>query len=100
VDSGADVNIFDAEIGEILKIDIEKGEKREVGGITGVAQPYHLHTIEINVGGWLYKTGAGFLKNIARIGYGVVGQQGFFNIFIVKFDLLKECIELKEREGN
>lgn len=100
VDSGADVNIFDAEIGEILKINIEEGEKRRVGGITGVKQEYFLHQIKINVGGWLYKTEAGFLKDMAHLGYGVVGQQGFFDIFIVKFDLLKEYIELKERACN
>jgi hypothetical protein len=27
----------------------------------------------------------------------VVGQRGFFDIFVVKFDLLKEEIELKPR---
>ena len=97
VDSGADENIFDAQIGKILKINIESGEKKEVGGITGVVQPYYLHPVKIVVGGWDYNTTAGFLPNIARLGYGVVGQFGFFNIFIVKFDLLKEEIELKER---
>jgi hypothetical protein len=39
VDSGADFCIFDAEIGEILSIDIISGEKQEVAGITGVAKP-------------------------------------------------------------
>jgi len=28
----------------------------------------------------------------------VVGQRGFFDIFVVKFDLLKEEVELKERK--
>jgi len=32
------------------------------------------------------------------MGYGVVGQNGFFDIFVVKFDLIKEEIELKERK--
>ena len=36
-------------------------------------------------------------SGIARLGYGVVGQKGFFEIFVVKFDLLKEEIELKQR---
>ena len=43
------------------------------------------------------KYGAGFLSNIARLGYGVVGQKGFFDVFLVKFDLLKEEVELRER---
>ncbi|MEK7088660.1 MAG: hypothetical protein AAB913_00845 [Patescibacteria group bacterium] len=29
--------------------------------------------------------------------YGLVGQKGFFDNFIVKFDLLKEEIDLKTR---
>lgn len=99
VDSGADGNIFDAEIGKILNIDIERGEKKTVGGITGVTEEYYIHPVIINVGGWEYKTQAGFLPNIAHLGYGVVGQRGFFDIFIVKFDLIKAIIELKERKS-
>lgn len=29
--------------------------------------------------------------------YGIVGQKGFFDLFIVRFDLLKEEVELKPR---
>lgn len=98
IDSGADFCIFDAQIGEILGIVITAGEKREVWGITGGSELYYIHPVTIKVGGWAYKIKAGFLPNIARLGYGVVGQKGFFDIFIVKFDLLKEEIELKERK--
>lgn len=35
VDSGADLCIFDAHIAEILRIDLVKGERREVSGLTG-----------------------------------------------------------------
>ena len=99
VDSGADSNIFDAEIGRILNIDIEKGGKKTVGGITGIPEDYYVYPVTINIGGWEYKTQAGFLPNIARLGYGIVGQKGFFDIFIVKFDLVKARIELKERKS-
>jgi len=98
VDSGADFCIFDAQIGAILDIDIEAGEKSEVWGITGVGEPFYFHPVKIKVGGWLYNIKAGFLPNIARLGYGVVGQRGFFDFFIVKFDLAKEEIELKPRK--
>ncbi len=98
VDSGADFCIFDAQIGELLGIDIESGERQEVAGITGVKEPYYVHEVTINVGGQNFYIKAGFLDNIARLGYGVVGQKGFFDTFIVKFDLLKEEIELKERK--
>lgn len=98
VDSGADFCIFDAQIAEILDIDIFSGEKQEVWGITGIGEPYYVHPVTIKIGGWSYQIKAGFLPNIARLGYGVVGQKGFFDIFIVRFDLLKEEVELKERK--
>jgi hypothetical protein len=97
IDSGADFCIFDAQIGEILNIPIEEGEKFEIAGITGEKEPVYFHLLEIEVGGWRYKIKAAFLKKIGTFGYGVVGQRGFFDIFVVKFDLLKEEIELKPR---
>ncbi len=98
VDSGADFCIFDAEIGELLGINIADGEPQTVGGITGALETYYVHMVTLKVGGWPHPVKVGFLPNIARLGYGVVGQRGFFDIFVVKFDLLKEEIELKERK--
>ena len=100
IDSGADYCIFDAQIGEIIGIDIVAGEKQMVGGITGAVEPYYLHTVTLTVGGWPYKVKVGFLHGIARLGYGVVGQKGFFDIFVVKFDLLREEIELTARKES
>lgn len=97
VDSGADFCIFDAEIGELVGIDVVSGEPQTVGGITGALETYYVHPVTLKVGGWPYSVKVGFLRNIARLGYGVVGQKGFFDTFVVKFDLLKEEIELKER---
>jgi hypothetical protein len=99
VDSGADLCIFDAEIGEALGLDIIKGKPREVFGVGGKASVYYLHKVDIEVGGWTYKIDAGFMPNVAgRIMlYGLVGQNGFFENFIVKFDLLKGEVEIKTR---
>jgi hypothetical protein len=97
VDSGADMCIFDAQIAEILKINLKSGKGQKVSGITGVAESYYIHPVTITVGGWKYKIEAGFLPEIGKFGYGVVGQKGFFDIFVVKFDLVKEEIELKQR---
>jgi len=99
VDSGADLCIFHAEIGEELGIDIKKGKPQEVFGIGGKASIFYLHKIMIAVGGWPYEIEAGFMPSVSGNirQYGVVGQKGFFDIFIVKFDLLKAEIELKQR---
>lgn len=98
VDSGADICIFDAQIGDILGIDLLKGKEQKVAGLTGIAESYFIHPITIAVGGWKYNIEAGFLAHMGDFGYGVVGQKGFFDKFIVKFDLIKEEIELKPEE--
>ncbi len=97
VDSGADFCIFHAEIGSLLGLNIQKGKASRVGGITGVSQPYFIHPVTLEIGGNKYPIEAGFSKYIADLGHGVLGQNGFFELFVVKFDLLKEEVELKER---
>ena len=96
VDSGADICIFDAQIAEILGIDVVKGERQEISGLTGFPEYYYLHTIEIKVGGREYKSEVGFMS-MRNNAYGIVGQKGFFDKFVVKFDLQKEDLELKSR---
>ena len=100
VDSGADLCLFDEQIGDALGIDVHSGEKREVFGIGGKASFYYLHTVTLIVGGWPHKVEVGFMPEVAGrvIPYGVVGQQGFFDLFVVKFDLIKEEVELKPRQ--
>ncbi|MDB5274975.1 MAG: hypothetical protein JWO58_3342 [Chitinophagaceae bacterium] len=100
VDSGADLCIFSAEIGELLGIKIKNGEPKEVFGVGGKASIYYVHTVEIIVGGWPKEILAGFMPDVAGriMPYGVVGQRGFFEHFVVKFDLKKEEVELKPRD--
>ena len=100
VESGSDLNIFDAQIADILGVKLHSGKLSSVSGITGVEETYYAHKLDLKVGGHLFKdVEVGFLKQIGKYGYGIVGQRGFFDIFIVKFDLLKEEIELKLRES-
>ncbi len=98
IDSGADFCIFDADIGESLELDIRSGIEINFGGIQekGSATAY-LHQLQISVGGHNYTTTAGFSFDIAAHGYGILGQKGFFDLFEVRFDLMKEIIELKPR---
>ena len=99
VDSGADFCIFSSEAGEALGLNIKKGKMREVFGVGGKVSLYYLHKVNIEVGGWMYEIEAGFMPDVAGkiMRYGLVGQKGFFENFIVKFDLLKEEINLKTR---
>ena len=98
VDSGADACFFHAEVGELLGLDIKKGKAEEVFGIGGKASVYYRHKIMVEIGGWSREIEAGFLPDVAGrvMKYGVLGQKGFFDLFIIKFDLPKGEIELKE----
>lgn len=99
VDSGADLNIFDAGIAEILGINFKAGKPTSVAGLTGISQAYFLHEVNLKVGGHLFKNiEVGFMENMPNYSYGIVGQKGFFDIFVIKFDLLKEELELKQRK--
>lgn len=98
IDSGADFCIFDAQLGEYLGIEVRNGIKEVFGGIQerGGAQAF-LHEVILIVGGWRYKTIVGFSYDIAKHGFGILGQKGFFDIFVVTFNLVRCEIELKER---
>ncbi len=95
IDSGADLCIFDAEIGDILGIDVIKGRPEKVGGITGVMQTYYVHRVTIVVEHRTFQTEVGFLPNMPKFSYGIVGQMGFFDQFKVTFNYKNKTIFLK-----
>lgn len=95
IDSGADLCVFHAEIGEQIGIDIESGKKQEFNGIAGEKMPAFFHHIEIEVGGYRLPCYAGFCRELTKMPYGILGQQGFFDAFYVTFDYNKEKVELK-----
>lgn len=98
IDSGADFCIFDAGIGEYLGIDIKSGNELQFSGIQslGGAKAY-IHKVNLEIGGHQFKAEIGFSYDISRNGYGILGQKGFFDQFVVKFDLQKEDLEIKFR---
>lgn len=99
IDSGADSNIFSSDIADIFGINIESGEKGKVAGITGAVKTIYFHYLDLRIGGKLFKNvRVGFLKEMGEYAYGVVGQKGFFDIFVVKFDLINKVVELKQRK--
>jgi hypothetical protein len=99
VDSGADLCLFHADIGEAIGLDIEKGKPREVFGVGGKVSVYYLHPITLVVGGWEYDIEAGFMPAVSgrSMPYGLVGQKGFFEFFKVTFDHASKDIEIKPK---
>ena len=95
VDSGADINLLSADVGEVLGIPVREGREATVGGIGGTGIPIFIHPVSITVGGWSFDVEMAFMPDMPTVGYGVVGQKGFFDLFRVQFDLRNERIELE-----
>lgn len=95
VDSGADYNIFPAQVAEIMGLDVKSGKLDVYGGVGGGKYEAYIHKVEILIGGWEYEVECAFSYDFAPWGYGILGQKGFFDLFSVKFDYRKEEIEIK-----
>jgi len=94
IDSGADFNIFNAEIGELLGINVRAGKKVQFSGIAGEPFEVYLHNLTLEVGGWQYKITSGFSYEISPYGFGILGQKGFFDLFRVEFIFSRGIIEI------
>ncbi len=94
IDSGADFNIFHADIAKILKIDISKLKKTvNFSGINGKGVGYFT-AVDIGVGDNFINTPVVFSNDISDNGYGILGQQGFFNNYKIEFDYRGRKINL------
>ena len=63
VDSGADMCVFPAEIGELMGINIRTGHKGSLSGVIGKSGVVYYHSIEIEIGGNKTTISAGFSEN-------------------------------------
>ena len=96
IDSGADYCIFHASVGEQLGLDIKSGKPLTFFGTSGKPQIAYFHKVSFEVGGIEHRCDVGFSYEMEKLAYGLLGQDGFFNRWVVKFEYNKESIELKE----
>lgn len=95
IDSGADSCIFHSEIAEILDISWEKGKPCSFGGIGGkFLKGFISSPIAISVGGHPIKTSVIFSEEIPSYGYGILGQEGFFRFFRIRFVFQKKTVQI------
>jgi hypothetical protein len=85
VDSGSDISIFPAALGELIGIDVLAGDRMVVGGVVAGAQrPAYVHAIEIQVGGptgLRFTAPVAFMPDLSPRGHGLLGRRGFFDRF-------------------
>jgi len=95
IDSGADYCMFHAKVGEQLGLDITKGLPLTFYGTSGEPQKAYFHKITFKISGHEHTCMVGFSYEMEKLAYGILGQDGFFDQWIVKFEYHKENVELK-----
>ena len=95
IDSGADNNIFHADIGRVLGLKIEDGKLYRFGGIKSAPLVNgYIHKVELEVKEDKYSCEVVFSDHISDNGFGVLGQIGFFDRYNVEFSYQKEIIKI------
>lgn len=94
IDSGADRCLFSAELGREIGLELEKGEKEIFSGIEGGEVEAFLHKIQLQIMGIEKKIEiiAGFTA--APGVFAILGQDGFFDAFRIKFEKDHNIIEI------
>ena len=99
IDSGADFCMLDGLMGEFLGIDVRAGTKVRFGGVEqGTGAEAYFHTVTVKIGEVESEVNVGFSYDIADYGFALLGQNGFFDHFAVRFDLLKDEIALTKKK--
>ncbi len=97
LDSGADINIFHSDIAKVLDIDLDKLPQKSFSGIKKEAEgTMYMVVVEIGIDDYTFDAPIHFSPDISPNGYGIVGQQGFFDKFKIIFNLEARKIELKK----
>lgn len=88
LDSGADFNIFHGDIARLLKIDLSKQKNSmSFSGIKeGASGEGRFMSMEVGINNEFFTTTAVFSNDISDSGYGILGQQGFFNNYKTLFN--------------
>ena len=95
IDSGANACLFPTELGEYIGLQIVNEYEHKFYGIGGATLTAYFHRIKVEVGGHKYDSRIGFTYD--KLPFPLLGQNGFFSLFVVIFDLSKEVIELKHK---
>ena len=88
VDSGAEFSLFTRGDAELLEIDLQKGEKINIGGVTGDRFVAFIHPIVLKIGEKNIKMDAAFSEHFGTPR--VLGRSPLFSYFFIVFDHQKQ----------
>lgn len=95
IDSGADFCIFPTGLAKELNVNLTQAKSIYFSSATGNMVIGNIAHIYLDIGEGRFKAKVVFADLPGNIG--ILGQYGFFDQFIVKFDLNKKEIELKPK---
>jgi hypothetical protein len=96
IDSGADNTIFSKQVAEMLGLDLRRAPADSFCGTSGHEQPARHRKMAVQVGAVSYQTLVGFTELPCEVA-GILGQDGFFDQFVVTLDQRRGLIILKRR---
>ncbi|MFH0764498.1 MAG: hypothetical protein V1927_05790 [Candidatus Omnitrophota bacterium] len=85
IDSGADECTFPGAIAEFLGHNLMRGKARVFSGIGGAVVSY-LHQTDLEISGIRFRTNIYYSNEWNKMGFGLLGQAGFFSHFKVLLD--------------
>lgn len=94
IDSGADVNIINRELADVLNIDLDTLSDISYGGIVGSPVVGKEAMISMGFEDVLFDCPIIF-GDLKQDKYSIVGQRGFFDFFKICFDYCSNAIILK-----
>ena len=94
IDSGADMCLFHSDIGRDIGLEIEKGEREVFSGIEGGNVIVYVFPIYLQIVGMNEKVEvkAGFTETLGVSA--ILGQEGVFDNFRIKFERDRNSIEI------
>ena len=85
IDSGADECTFPGAIAKFLGHNLAKGKAKIFTGIGGSVVAY-LHQTDLEIDGMRFRTNVYYATEWNRMGFGLLGQAGFFSHFKILLD--------------
>ncbi len=98
IDSGADFSILPTGLAEILEINLDNCKRIYFTSATEDVTSGFISQINVDLDGKTFKTKIVFADLPQNVG--ILGQYGFFDKFVVKFDLVEKEIELKSKKSK
>ncbi|HIJ10743.1 TPA: hypothetical protein HA278_01670 [Candidatus Woesearchaeota archaeon] len=94
VDSGASYSLFHSDVAQLLGINLEEGERKEI--VVGDSDTIivYVHKILVSLAGKEFEASIGFSKDFT-INFYVIGRKTIFEHFLVSFNERKKEIEFK-----